>query len=241
MTESLSKQISLRSVDGKEVQVKVNGGDGQTNGKTITLNHTTEMYYEVDANKDGYIVIQVEKGFLGIGNLKLISGNPEAAAVMPTVLTEDDYALVATTMRLYAAPPEEEIPEESPEFTPEKFVVDIKAQKKKYTATVTTSSDVEYITVNGEVITKAKVKKLFNEKEFTFEQKFGDNATVELEIVAYNSDDLASEAKLFVIENESLNDKPGKEDKKPGKEEDKKLGKVEDKKPGKDNNKGGKK
>lgn len=232
-TNSVSKQISLRSVDGNEVVVKVNGGDGQANGKTITLNHTTEMYYEVEADANGYITIQVESGFLGIGNLKLTSGNASEPAVMPTALTEEDYELVATTMRLYAATPE--LPEEeTPEFTPGKFEVTTKVQKDKVKATIITSGDVEYITVNGEVITKAKVKKHTNEKEFTYEEKFGGNATVELEIIACNSDDVASEAKLLVIENEALNNKPNKED-------NKKPGKEDNKKPGKDKNKGGKK
>lgn len=102
-TNSISKQVSLRSVDGEPVTVNVNGGDGWTNGKTITLNHTTEMYYEVPANEEGHIVIQVVDGFLGIGNLKLTSGDPMQAAEMSVELIEDDYELVVSAMKLYAS------------------------------------------------------------------------------------------------------------------------------------------
>ena len=200
---SISKQISLRSVDGNEVKVKVNGGAEQTNGKTITLNHTTEMYYEVTANEDGYIVIQVESGFLGIGNLKLTSGNATEQAVMTTALTEDDYALVATTMRLYAASPEEE----TPVFTPEKLEITAKVQKNKYTATITTSGDVDYITVNGEIVSKFKTKRGSDEKVFTYKGKLSDSDTTVIEVVAYDADEVASEATVYEIENELKNDK----------------------------------
>lgn len=105
-TNNVSRQISLRSVDGKPVTVMVNGGTGQPNGETLTLSHTTEMYYEVFANTDGFIVIQVDSGFLGIGNLKLTSGNAEQPAAMPTELTEEDYEFLNTTLRLYSPLPE---------------------------------------------------------------------------------------------------------------------------------------
>lgn len=194
---SVSKQISLRSVDGNEVVVKVNGGDGQANGKTITLKHTTEMYYEVTADANGYITIQVESGFLGIGNLKLTSGNATEPAVMSASLTEDDYALVASTMRLYAAAPDEE---ETPVFTPEKLEVTAKVQKNKYTATITTSSDVDYITVNGEAVTKAKTKRGSDEKVFTYKVKLGNSDTMVIEVVAYDAEEAASETVVYEIQ-----------------------------------------
>lgn len=127
-TNSISKQISLRSVDGQPVKVNVNGGDGQPNGITINLNHTTEMYYEAPANGDGYIVLQVVSGFLGIGNLKLTSGNAIEAATVAVELMEEDYEIVSSAMRLYAsghAPdsdignPEDETPDKD-ESGPEK-------------------------------------------------------------------------------------------------------------------------
>lgn len=209
---SANAHISLRSVDGKEVVVKVNGD------KTIELKHTTEMYYKVSANADGYIVLQVVDGFLGIGNLKLTSGNAEQAAVSPAALTEDDYALVATTMRLYAAAPEDpevdvpevEVPEEENKvFEPKKLQVTTTVKNNKYTVTVVTSDDVKYITVNGTKISKATTKRGSTDKTFTYSAKINKNTTVELEIVAYDSDKLASEAVVCVVENEVANNKPG--------------------------------
>ena len=72
---------------------------------------------------------------------------------MPTALTENDYALVAKTMRLYAAAPEtpEEVPEETPVFTPEKFEVTTKVQKNKFKTTIKTSDDVYLIRDNKKI------------------------------------------------------------------------------------------
>ncbi|MBQ7049238.1 MAG: hypothetical protein IJN87_01300, partial [Firmicutes bacterium] len=191
----VAKQISLRSVDGNPVKFKVNNGD------IITINHTTEMYYEVTENEDGYVIIQVESGFLGIGNLKLISGNATEQAVMTTSLTEDDYAMVATTMRLYAAAPEvPEIPAEPEVFEPEQIDIKMNAitlfRTKIVTVNITVSNDVSYVTINGEEADENILSRILNKhkntKTYTFSEKMSSKEKGNYEIIAYNADGVPS-------------------------------------------------
>ena len=94
---------------------------------------------------------------------------------------------------------EPEVPEvpEDEVFKPAKFSAKTSVMsffgRKIVTLTVTASSDVDYITVNGQKVTS---RSFFwgSSKTFVLTNVYASHAAVNLEIVAYNSDGVASEA-----------------------------------------------
>ena len=101
--------------------------------------------------------------------------------------------------------PETTEPEEEPEeFKPRKFKVSVDQKKVKVGATVvvtvTTSSDVDYITVNGEEITKFTTNHKKNERTWRIRVKAEEAGKLEISVVCYDDDDNASDPKTKTIE-----------------------------------------
>ncbi|MBS5702254.1 MAG: family 20 glycosylhydrolase [Butyricicoccus pullicaecorum] len=136
-----SAQISARAVTGPATMA-----DAGNNGNNVTLSANTEMYYPV-AVQNGYIVVQnTSENLLALGNLKL------PASVSVAALSDGDLPAVYSMLRAASVDPEPE-----PEvFTPDMFDVKVNSTKvirnKIVTLTVTASTDVEYLMVNGKKV-----------------------------------------------------------------------------------------
>ena len=96
--------------------------------------------------------------------------------------------------------PEETIPEENePEtFEPEKLEIDLNKNKvkegDKVKVTIKTSGDVAYIIVNGEIVTDYRSNRRTSEKTWTITLKAEEPGELEIEVVAYDDDGVASDA-----------------------------------------------
>lgn len=191
-----SVQVSLRSVNGTEISADINGTTSQR------LQHTTEMYYAVTAQGGLVTIKNTSDSLLAICNFKFAAGSSSAS------LTEEDYPVVYSMLRMTPASvpdpnPEQpgiEEPAPTPVFTPETFktrVNSIRSRSKKIvTLTITASTDVDHVVVNGKTyypMNKLLVKwGLSKTYVFTIMDTAGASETRSFEIVAYNADGLAS-------------------------------------------------
>lgn len=186
-------QVSLRSVDGKPVKVNINGSE-----KEITS--TTEMYYTIQStDKNGtFTIVNKGEGILGIGNVKL----PESATVQPASELEPEVVSYSIRMALAVEPdqPVEDEPEQPVTFVPEKINVSSRSVnvlgRKLVTVSVTTSTDVAYITVNGQKVNAWNngLSWIYQPStlRFTFTDLLKRGESKTYEIVAYNADGVAS-------------------------------------------------
>lgn len=185
-SEKTTVQISARAVGTDSANLVVNG-----TMKTITSN--TEMYYEVTSDESGVITIRNTdgEGMLALGNLKLPAGADAVA------LSDEDEAIVHTWLRTVPTPEEPGVSV----FEPETLSVRVRSsgviRNKLVTVTITASTDVAKLTVNGEELwpTNSWQVKSGRSKNyiyvFTDTMKRTDTRTYE--IVAYDVDSLASE------------------------------------------------
>lgn len=181
-------QISARAVSGA-AKLVVNGAEIQT------LTSNTEMYYTVTATESGIITIEnTGDGMLALGNLKL-----PAKTETQSLTEEDQAAVVALLSMAPTAPVEPEEPETSV-FTPEKLDVNVKSlnviRNKLVTLTVTTSTDVASLTVNGKTVkpTNSWLVKMGWSDEYVYvlADKVKRSESKTYEVIAYNADGAAS-------------------------------------------------
>lgn len=190
------KLTGVRKDDTVQISARAVSGAANLNGdEPITSN--TEMYYEVTAGADGVIAItNTGDGMLAIGNLKL----PAGAAIAE--MTEADYTIAYAMLRTYAAaaPVEPEEPEVSV-FQPAKLDLNVTSAnfftRKIVTLSITASSDVAYLTVNGKRVepTNALLVKWGLAKNYLYvvTDTVSRNATAEFAVVAYDANGVASE------------------------------------------------
>ena len=187
-------QISARAIDASAVM--------NVNGDPITLTSKTEMYYEVTPNEDGIVAIQATSGKLAIANIKIPAGT------QTTALTDDEITKVVPMLLRMAAAPGEPDPEQpgteepapKPVFTPETFKTKVSSlrtrSRKVVTLTITASTDVDHVVVNGKTyypMNKLLVKLGWSKTcVFTIVDTAGASETRNFEIVAYNADGLSS-------------------------------------------------
>lgn len=188
VTPNAMVQISARAVGSDAAQLVVN------NGTPVVIKSNTEMYYEVTANSSGVITIKNDGvGMLALGNLKLSSKTSTQA------LTAADEEIVLALLSAEPAPAEPE----TPVFTPEKLNVSVKSVKvirnKLVTVTVHASTDVEKLTINGQVVKpmNALLVKRGWSKEYiyVFTDTVKRNDSKDYEVVAYNAAGTASAGK----------------------------------------------
>jgi hypothetical protein len=178
------------------------------------------------------VILNTGSGLLSITNLKItFNADPKAGATgegeeldVPMTITEGERDMAVMSLRMRAmAPvvpdetiPEEPVPEETvPEvLEPGEFSVkvpkDAPKAGHKIKVDVTTSADVAYVVINGQKVTDYKEKKGPKDKAKTRTWKldviFDGEEYMEIEVVAYNEDDLASEP----VSNVVTLKKPGK-------------------------------
>ena len=184
-------QISARVAKGTTANLVVNGT------RIGRLSSNTEMYYAVTP-VNGIVTIKndVANSLLALGNLKT-NGTVELMAV-----SADDEPVVLSLLRMAPAPVEPEEPETSV-FTPEKLDVSVKSinviRNKLVTVTVTASTDVAELTINGKTL--KPINALLVDRGWSSEYIYVFTDTVKrtesktYEVVAYDADGVASEAR----------------------------------------------
>ena len=197
-------QTNLKNGTVVQVSARAVTGNAYLNDSTDGITSNTEMYYAVTVGEKGVITIANGKnatGMLAIANLKVPVNTTFA------VPTEETYVAAYAMLRSYSAavvePEEPDVPEEPEYFKPEKFEARVDSVKlynrKIVTLTVTTSTDVDHVTVNGKTyqpINKRPVKRgLSSEYVFSVVERVKKNETVSFEVIAYDAGNFASEAK----------------------------------------------
>lgn len=182
-------QISARAVEtGKTAKMVVNGGI------PVGISSNTEMYYEVTAGNDGIITIKnTGEAMLALGNLKVKSTQTVAE------LSDEQIPMAIALLSMTPAPEE---PEQPAAFTPEHFDAKVSATRlgrnKIVRLTVTTSSDVAKLTVNGKELRPVNswLVKMGWSSSYTYilSEKMPRNDSRPFEIVCYNADGVASAA-----------------------------------------------
>lgn len=178
-------QVSLRSVDGEPVGV---------NG--VTINSTTEMYYEITGENGVFTIVNTGDGILGIGNLKL----PVDATIQTASELEPEVVSYSLRMALAVEPDQPEEPEQPEVFLPQSFNASCRSvnvlRNKLVTVSVTASTDVAYITVNGQKVNawNNALGWIYQPDtlRFTFTDLIKRGESKTYEIVAYNADGVAS-------------------------------------------------
>lgn len=218
-TYTITNIAKADSTDGM-----VTAGD-YYNARTFTIDTATDMYYDLTGWKADIIVISntgdrySTDGVISITNIKsTYTSDPsnEVTAFPEQEETENETVMYMTpaaamlTLRSLNTPVEEPtVPEEevtTPEveiFVPEKLEVKVHKGKvktgEKVKVTVTTSSDVEAIEINGSEITNFKATKHGDRKwEVTIIAE--EAGTLEITVTAKNADGNSSEAITSFVE-----------------------------------------
>ena len=178
-----------------------------------TISTATDMYYSIKDASKGTIVISNSgtSGIISITNLKFTF--EEAATIKKVTTTNEDgteqegEAAVASiseegavfALRSLSAYSISESVEVEPEiFIPETFEVSLDKTEvkvnKKVKVTVTTSEEVEYITVNGEVIEDCRTNKKTGLKTWSVRLTPTEAGEFPIEVIAYNEEGTASES-----------------------------------------------
>lgn len=189
LTKGTTVQVSARAVTGDKVML---------NSTEIASN--TEMYYTVEVGDAGTITIgNTGSGLLALGNLKVKAGTTYSE------VTDETLAIATLMLRTYAAaaPVEPDEPEEPevPVFQPAKLDLNVTSAnfftRKIVTLSITASSDVAYLTVNGKRVepTNALLVKWGLAKNYLYvvTDTVSRNATAEFAVVAYDANGVASE------------------------------------------------
>lgn len=185
---------------GTEVQISaraVTTTSAALNGANNAISSNTEMYYTVTVGENGVITVTNNgNGMLALGNLKVKAGTNFSD------VTDATLEIATLMLRTYAAaaPVEPEEPEE-PVFQPAKLDLNVTSAnfftRKIVTLSITASSDVAYLTVNGKRVepTNALLVKWGLAKNYLYvvTDTVSRNATAEFAVVAYDANGVASE------------------------------------------------
>ncbi len=202
--QAISFQINVGDAQVDSVQIGAKSPTGtaemDVNGTKTTIATATEMYYGIDVAKDGTKVVITNTGsnVLSLTNIKVTF--KKSAAVKLAEMTDAQQTEAAMAVRALFAPVV---------FAPETFTVKVNGRKTVYTGkpvnvSVTTSDDVDYITVNGQIVTRYYEERTWGgfrrgyvttgNRIWSYTAKFGTAGEQTISAVAYNSEDIASEA-----------------------------------------------
>ena len=202
--QAISFQINVGDAQVDSVQIGAKSPTGtaemDVNGTKTTIATATEMYYGIDVAKDGTKVVITNTGsnVLSLTNIKVTF--KKSATVKLAEMTDAQQTEAAMAVRALFAPVV---------FAPETFTVKVNSRKTVYTGepvnvSVTTSDDVDYITVNGQIVTRYYEERTWGgfrrgyvttgNRIWSYTAKFGTAGEQTISAVAYNSEDIASEA-----------------------------------------------
>lgn len=219
-----------------QLGVKLADGDSATlmkgDSEFVTVSTATDMYYKLNLSwketTDGYEseVITLsnasDTGIISLTNLKYTYEYVEpvtSSYSLRAVVNEETANEGIALMRALYMPPEV--------FEPVYVSTQWKAGKvnKNSILTVTTSEDVQYISVNGQIIDKYMTVPEISFENWNFSisfkrvwvysEKIKEAGTYEYDVIYYNEEDVASEVEnteLFVTENVKKEKQYGKKD-----------------------------
>lgn len=176
--------------------------------QNFTVNNSTECYYDISScivtdsidETISYITLEGVTGMVALTNIK-VTGVDEYLIVDQEDVPGGDIPQafsgkllmmsVATAQSMIDGSQTEEQPEETPVFTPDsvKFSCVYSRLLRVATVTVTTSKDVDYVTINGRTVRGVN---LFGSRYFT-RACTGISKGEELEIICYDADGVASD------------------------------------------------
>lgn len=178
-----------------QLGVKVASGNSVTctlNGAERTISTTSDLYYSIKKYMPSTLVIQnTSGGILSLTNIKIThTEKPDVSTEVQSILWMDGPSAVFALRSLRAEP-------EVAVFAPEKLTVSLKKTQvtvgDRVTVTVKTSEDVAYLTVNGETVTNYSSNRRTGERTWTVKLTAEDVGELIVDVVAYNTEDVASE------------------------------------------------
>lgn len=186
--------LGMKAPDGKaNVSVRVGS-------QTYSIGNSADCYYDISKNivtdTDGvsYVTITGVNGLVSLTNIKvtgtdeykIVTSGEDIGPADPNMLTFMSVDL-ASSVNGSTEPPVEE----TPVFEPDRVKTSCVYSRllRVATVTVTTSKDVDYVTINGRTV---KGVTLFGSTYFT-RACTGISKGEEIEIVCYNSDGVASQ------------------------------------------------
>lgn len=179
LNASSEVQVSLRNVTGSATAKLA----GETTNN-IQITHATEMYYEVIPDGSGLVTItNTGDGLLAVCNFKYPATNRFVE------LTAADYPVMFALL------------DSEPVFVPESLSAETGTlsllRKQISTLTVTTSTDVAYLEVNGKIIKPANARLvkwgLMDEYTFVVTETTKKGEDVYFDVIAYDADGMASD------------------------------------------------
>ncbi len=206
-----SVQIGLKAAKGA-TKINIYGVEKDGDGYEFTavfnakeINSATELYYDI-TKLAGKTVVIMNAGdgkdntnpILSITNIKrTYKAEPQTTAETPKANgIYIDTATVELALASFATV-------EVPAFEPDTFNVSVSKSSvkagKTVTVTVKTSSDVDYITVNGEEVTKYKRSLFSRQRTWTYTVKANKAGEFPIDVVAYSADDIASDTVTKII------------------------------------------
>ena len=194
---------------GAKLNVQLKVGDSEVKTAEFEVNTATDLYYDlsklVDLTNGGvytFVISNTGSSLLSLTNFKTTTaatGNTAGAYSLVPVVNNDTVTFAKASMtRLFVAAPVVEEPTEPEIFTPDTFSVKLKKSSvkvgDKVTVTVTTSNDVESVTVNGEQVMTCRTDRKTGNLTWTYSFKATQAGESEVNVVAYDSNGTASEA-----------------------------------------------
>ena len=236
-TDAVKVHLGVKSVkEIGNVNVYAIGEDADNDGKDdiATANvkqvSTTDMYYDITAlNNKTMIIHNTGNSIISITNIKVTykveqsqndSGTDDEQEVEGGT-TPHLLSVTRTTATLAVASltaEEEPEVEEIPVFTPESFDVRVSSNSvkvgQKFSVIITTSADVESVSVNGQTVTKYKENRKAGVRTWSVQMTAAEAGDMTISVVAYDADGIASEAEETVVTVAEKNNKNNKKNKK---------------------------
>ena len=169
--------------------------------KTETIATATEMYYEISKVGGSFTITNTGDGILSLTNLKITYSTKDTVSL--AALTTEDQTNAVMVVRSLFAPPAPVV------FEPATFTVKLSNYRDVYVreyvkVTVTTSDDVDYITVGDKKITRYTEERTWGgfrkglvktgNRIWSYYVSFDTAGQQVISVVAYDADSLASEA-----------------------------------------------
>ena len=204
-TTIAASHIGVKAPTGGDASLKVTALDGKS--QTITTSSATELYFDisecVEWNSDNtskvLVIENTSEAMVSLTNLKFTyKGSSETATALMMSSEDAAEAISYMSFRYLASVPTEEV------FVPETLEVQVNetsVRANEYvTVKITTSEDVEKVTVNGEEVTSSKTDQSTGLTTWTYYVKATAKGTLDLEVTAYNNNGLACTPVVTTVE-----------------------------------------
>lgn len=188
--------VGMKATGGNASYAIYNAGDANPESKPLET--ATDMYYSINALRGGTIVIQNtgESGIISITNIKTtFTSKPEAAQSSVLSMNYASAKAAVASVELVNSP--------APAFEPARFDVSLSRKTVKVgqavKVTVTTSSEVEAVTVNGEAVTDVRTSWFTGAKTWKIYVTADEAGEFDIDVVAFDANGAESEPVTAVL------------------------------------------